>query len=142
MPQEATETPASSTSSASPQTATATLEKRELSARQSPLWNVVLLDDNDHTYEYVIEMLCTLFRKTPEEAFLVARSVDRNGRAICMTTHKELAELKREQITSFGADPIAKNSRGSMGAVIEPAFADDDSKGECENNDSGSSGAR
>ena len=25
--------------------------------KRYPMWNVVLLDDNDHSYEYVIEML-------------------------------------------------------------------------------------
>ena len=34
-----------------------------LQSRSQPLppWNVVLLDDNDHTYEYVVEMLLKLF---------------------------------------------------------------------------------
>jgi ATP-dependent Clp protease adaptor protein ClpS len=30
-------------------------------AELTPLWHVVLLDDNDHTYDYVIEMLVRLF---------------------------------------------------------------------------------
>lgn len=84
------------------------------------LWNVVLLDDAEHTFEYVIRMMQTLFGHTPEAARLLAETVDREGRAVCMTTHKELAELKREQILAFGKDPTAPKCSGSMGAVIEP----------------------
>ena len=47
--------------------------------------------------------------------------VDKAGRAIVNTTTKERAELKQEQIHAYGADPLSKNSKGSMSAVIEPA---------------------
>jgi ATP-dependent Clp protease adaptor protein ClpS len=40
---------------------------------------------------------------------------------IVVTTHKELAELRQEQIQSYGADPRLPESTGSMRAVIEPA---------------------
>jgi ATP-dependent Clp protease adaptor protein ClpS len=86
-----------------------------------PPYNVVLLDDNDHTYEYVIRMLVDLFSHTPEKAFEMARAVDKQGRVIVLTTHKELAELKREQIVSYGPDVLMASSKSSMGAVIEPA---------------------
>jgi len=35
--------------------------KKSNEERQTPLFNVVLLDDDDHSYEYVIEMLQVLF---------------------------------------------------------------------------------
>ena len=35
----------------------------------SPLYRVVLLDDNDHTYDYVIEMLQKIFIFTLDEAY-------------------------------------------------------------------------
>lgn len=90
-------------------------------------WNVVLLDDQEHTYEYVMDMVQRLFGLPLERAFLVARKVDADGRAICMTTHRELAELKVEQIHSFGADVLIAGCKGAMSAIIEPAeFGDDD----------------
>ncbi|MCS6970100.1 MAG: ATP-dependent Clp protease adaptor ClpS, partial [Planctomycetes bacterium] len=82
---------------------------------------VVLLDDDDHTYEYVIEMLVKLFAKTPEDALRHAVEVDTTGRSIVDTTTKERAELKAEQIRSYGPDPRLRRSRGSMAAIIEPA---------------------
>jgi ATP-dependent Clp protease adaptor protein ClpS len=87
---------------------------------REPLYNVVLLDDDDHTYAYVVRMLCTLFGHSVEEAFRMACEVDRDGRVIVDTTHRERAELKRDQIRSFGADPLLRRSRGSMHAVVEP----------------------
>ena len=35
----------------------------------TPLFNVVLLDDDEHTYDYVIEMLGKLFFLGPEAAY-------------------------------------------------------------------------
>lgn len=89
--------------------------------KQPWLWNVVLLDDQDHTYEYVIRMMQTLFAHDSEAAFAVAKTVDKDGRAVCITTHKEHAELKRDQILAFGKDALMPRCKGSMSAVIEPA---------------------
>jgi len=85
-----------------------------------PQWNVVLIDDNEHTYDYVIGMLGKLFGHGLDRAYQLAKEVDSSGRVIVFTTHKERAELKRDQIMAFGADPLMSISRGSMKAVIEP----------------------
>ena len=90
-------------------------------------WNVVLIDDDEHSYEYVIRMMQELFSHSLEKAFKVAQTVDNDGRAVCLTTHKEHAELKRDQILAFGRDKLMAESKGSMTAVIEPAeFGGDD----------------
>ncbi|MBK8915214.1 MAG: ATP-dependent Clp protease adaptor ClpS [Phycisphaerales bacterium] len=91
--------------------------------RLAPLWHVILLDDDDHTYEYVIEMLCALFRVDPRAAYAMACEVDRTGRVIVHTGVLEQAEFKREQIHGFGADPRLARSQGSMSAVLEPVPA-------------------
>jgi ATP-dependent Clp protease adaptor protein ClpS len=66
-------------------------------------------------------MLRRVFGHPEQRGFQLAKVVDKQGRAIVLTTHKELAELKRDQVLSFGADPRIAASRGSMTAVIEPA---------------------
>lgn len=86
-----------------------------------PKFNVILLDDDDHTYAYVIEMLGQLFAYPSQRAYKMASEVDATGRVIVLTTHKELAELKRDQIHAFGRDPRMGHSAGSMSAIIEPA---------------------
>ncbi|HSI36094.1 MAG: ATP-dependent Clp protease adaptor ClpS [Phycisphaerae bacterium] len=88
-----------------------------------PAYHVILLDDNDHTDVYVVEMLHKLFGHAPERGFEMARVVTTAGRVVVHTTHKELAELKRDQICAYGADPRIECSAGSMSAIIEPAQA-------------------
>ena len=91
-------------------------ERKEL-----PPFNVVLLNDDDHTYPYVVEMLHRLFGHSEKLAYQIARTVDNQGRAIVLTTHKERAEFKRDQIRGFGSDPRIASSNCSMAAVVEPA---------------------
>lgn len=86
-----------------------------------PPYNVVLLDDNDHSYEYVIAMLRAIFGYPPEKGFELAKEVDATGRVIVATTNLERAELKRDQIQSFGPDPLIPRCKGSMSATVEPA---------------------
>jgi len=85
------------------------------------LWSVVLLDDDEHTYEYVIRMLHAIFAMPIEKAFRVAEAVDARGRAVLMTTHKEHAELKRDQVHAYGKDALIASCAGSMSAMLEPA---------------------
>ncbi len=94
---------------------------RKPKAKPLPRWHVVLLDDDEHTYEYVIRMLGRLFGHGRERARRLAAEVDLHGRAIVYTTHREVAELKREQVVCFGADVLATDSTGAMRAIIEPA---------------------
>jgi ATP-dependent Clp protease adaptor protein ClpS len=96
-------------------------KKRKRKTRKLPPFNVVLLDDDDHTYEYVIEMLRSIFGHTDEQSFKMAKEVDDTGRVIVFTTHRELAELKRDQIHAWGCDWRLATSAGSMSSVIEPA---------------------
>ncbi len=94
--------------------------QREEKTRQMPMYHVILLNDDDHTYEYVVHMLMTLFGHPVERSFKMAQEVDKTGRVIVDTTTLERAELKRDQIHAFGADPLLARCKGSMSAVIEP----------------------
>jgi ATP-dependent Clp protease adaptor protein ClpS len=87
----------------------------------APLWHVILLDDDDHTYDYVIEMLGKVFGHSPETAYRMACEVDTTGLVIVDTTSRERAELKRDQIHAYGKDWRLERSAGSMSARIEPA---------------------
>ena len=93
----------------------------ESKPRQTPLWQVVLLDDDDHTYDYVIEMLSKLFYMSSREAYRMACEVDGSGRVIVETTVLERAEFKRDQIHTYGRDWRLDYSRGSMHARLRPA---------------------
>jgi len=89
--------------------------------KKQPLYHVILLDDDDHTYEYVIGMLGRLFGYQQEKAYELASQVDNAGRVIVDTTTLERAELKRDQIHAFGRDWRIPRCQGSMTATLEPA---------------------
>ena len=96
---------------------TGTTEKEEF----IPLYHVVLLDDDEHTYDYVIEMLSSIFCHSTETALKHAIEVDTTGRTIVITCELEQAVFGKQQIHSYGADPRMAISKGSMSAVVEPA---------------------
>ncbi|MGH9559611.1 MAG: ATP-dependent Clp protease adaptor ClpS [Bryobacteraceae bacterium] len=89
--------------------------------RLTPMFNVVLLDDDEHTYDYVIEMLSKVFLLSTEAAFRCAVEVDTIGRTVVITCEREQAEFGRDQIQAYGRDPRMPKSKGSMCAIVEPA---------------------
>jgi ATP-dependent Clp protease adaptor protein ClpS len=94
--------------------------KRKKKPKRQPRYNVILWDDQEHTPDYVVAMMQKLFGHPVEKGLQIAQEVDRSGRAIVLTTTKEHAELKRDQIHAFGKDPIVRTCKGSMSASIEP----------------------
>lgn len=84
-----------------------------------PPWHVILHDDDTHTHEYVVEMLGAVLGHSPELALKMAREVHASGRVIVATVHKELAELRQQQIEEFGPDKRVPECRSSMRATIE-----------------------
>ena len=87
----------------------------------APLYQVVLLDDDDHTYDYVIEMLQKIFIFSADQALHHAQEVDAMGRTRLITCELPEAEYARDQIHAYGADWRMERSKGSMSAVVEPA---------------------
>ena len=95
--------------------------KRKGKKHRIPRYHVVLWDSDDHSYEYVQRMLQELFGHSPEECFQLAKKVDTEGQVIVLTTTKEHAELKRDQILAYGKDDTIRGCKGSMHATIESA---------------------
>jgi ATP-dependent Clp protease adaptor protein ClpS len=90
--------------------------------RRQPPYHVILHNDDDHTFEYVITMMQVLFGHPREKGYQIALEVHTSGRAVVLTTSREHAELKCDQIHAFGPDPLSsKDCKGSMSASIEPA---------------------
>jgi ATP-dependent Clp protease adaptor protein ClpS len=104
-------------------TQTAPREKTDPQTRTKtlPPYNVIILNDEEHTFDYVIELLTKLFAHSLQVATELTQRIDRTGRAVVYTTHKEKAELKREQVLTYGPDPRMSISKGPLGCYIEPA---------------------
>jgi ATP-dependent Clp protease adaptor protein ClpS len=101
------------------------VEPEEITAppqtRRLPPYNVVILNDEEHTFHYVIELLTKLFRHPLPKAKELTWRIHTSGRAIVYTTHKELAELKRDQVIAYGPDPRMEISKGPLRCYVEPA---------------------
>lgn len=88
--------------------------------KQQPRYHVILWDDDDHSYDYVIQMMLELFGHEVEKGYEIAKLVDKDGRAVCLTTTMEHAELKRDQIHAYGKDDLISRCQGAMTSTIEP----------------------
>jgi ATP-dependent Clp protease adaptor protein ClpS len=93
----------------------------EQKPKRQPPYHVILWNDEDHSYDYVIVMLMKIFGHPPEKGFQMAEEVDTRGRVIVLTTTREHAELKRDQIHAYGKDDLVAGCKGSMRATIEPS---------------------
>lgn len=86
-----------------------------------PRFHLVLLDDNEHTYAYVIELLGHVLGYGPEKSYALACVVDSEGRAIVETASHDQVTRHQRQIHAYGADPRMPQCAGSMSAVVEEA---------------------
>lgn len=97
--------------------------QRKEQVRRQPPYNVILLNDDDHTFQYVITMLKELFGYPEEKGYQMALEVHTSGRCVVLTTTREHAELKQDQIHAYGPDKwSSRDCKGSMSAVLEPAY--------------------
>lgn len=88
---------------------------------RSKMYKVVLLDDNDHTYDYVIEMLQKVFGFGEAKSYAHAVEVDTQGHTVLIILPLGEAEKKRDAIHSYGPDWRMDRSMGSMAALLEPS---------------------
>ena len=71
---------------------------------QSKLYHVIILNDDEHTFDYVIEMLQAIFSMSYATALAHTMEADSTGSSIVLTTHLEEAKLKRDQVHAYGPD--------------------------------------
>ena len=80
------------------------------------LYKVVLMNDDYSTMEFVVQVLETVFQKSPAEAFRVMIQVHTQGSAIAGVYPWEVAETKVETVTT-----MAKSAGFPLRAVTEEA---------------------
>jgi ATP-dependent Clp protease adaptor protein ClpS len=98
-------------------------EKKPSAARpkKQPPYAVVLLNDDEHTFQYVMETLSKVFGYPLEKCFTLTEQVHHQGRGIVWSGSRELAELKRDQIRSAGPDFYATQKiEFPLGVTVEP----------------------
>ncbi len=61
-------------------------------------YKVLLLNDDYTTMEFVVEVLTTIFRKSPDDAVRIMMSVHKNGMGVAGVYVKSIAEAKAEAV--------------------------------------------
>ena len=79
-------------------------DRSELKTQEPKLFNVILLNDDYTTMEFVLQILETLFQKSPAEAFRIMMHVHRNGRGLAGVYTWEVAETKADQVAALAAE--------------------------------------
>src|SRR5262244_1247932 len=69
--------------------------------RRIPPYHVILLNDDHHSMEFVIDVLSKVLGCSLERAVQLMLEAHTSGRAVIWTGPKEVAELKAEQIRTF-----------------------------------------
>src|SRR6476620_6150285 len=102
-----------------PKTTFAEPEIDEVSDEQrEKLYHVIILNDDEHSFDYVIEMLQAVFGFSYATAAAHTVEADTTGSSIVLTCDLSTAEKKRDQIHAYGPDPRMPNSRGSVTALV------------------------
>jgi ATP-dependent Clp protease adaptor protein ClpS len=83
-----------------------------------PKYNLIVLNDDTHTYGYVAQLLQEVFGVSAERAAVFTRVIDRMGRAVVFTGSLEEVTRKREQILAHGPDTSLPQSAGPLGVEV------------------------
>ncbi|MFL5242920.1 MAG: ATP-dependent Clp protease adaptor ClpS [Gemmataceae bacterium] len=90
--------------------------------RRVPPFNVILENDDHHSFEFVIEVLIKALGYSNERAFQLMHQAHTTGRAVVWTGSKEVAELKVDQIRTFHEVREKDGAKlGPLTCSIEPA---------------------
>ena len=74
--------------------------KAELATKSQPppLYQVIMLNDDFTTMEFVVQVLTTVFRKTAPEAERIMLTIHYQGRGICGVYPKDIAATRIQQV--------------------------------------------
>jgi ATP-dependent Clp protease adaptor protein ClpS len=97
-------------------------QREEAATRRVPPYNVILENDDYHSFEFVVEVLCKSLGYTVERAYQYTLQAHTTGRAVVWTGPREVAELKAEQIRTFHEVRAGDAAQlGPLACTIEPA---------------------
>jgi len=86
---------------AKPKSARKTVPKKK-PPQQLPPWKVLLHNDDKSEFVFVIETIVQLTPLNEQEAVVRTKEAHETGVALLLTTHKERAELYKDQFESKG----------------------------------------
>jgi ATP-dependent Clp protease adaptor protein ClpS len=96
--------------------------REETRTRRLPPFHVVLANDDDHSFNFVVDVLRKVLGCPLERALQLTLEAHTSGRSVIWTGPKEVAELKAEQVQTFHEvrEPVSRDL-GPLTCTIEPA---------------------
>jgi ATP-dependent Clp protease adaptor protein ClpS len=82
------------------QTDGAVKERAQEKTKEPALFNVILLNDDYTPMPFVVDILETIFQKSPAEAYRIMMQVHLNGRGVAGIYPWEVAETKADTVVS------------------------------------------
>lgn len=86
------------------QTGGAVKERVQDQTKEPSLYGVVLLNDDYTPMQFVVDILESLFQKSPAEAYRIMMKVHREGRGLAGVYPWEVAETKVDSVVSAARD--------------------------------------
>ena len=91
-------------------------ERVEIKRQEPTLYMVVLLNDDYTPMAFVVDVLESLFQKSPAEAYRIMMQVHLNGRGVAGVYPWEIAETKADKVAS-----LARENGFPLKATVEEA---------------------
>ena len=91
----------------------ATLPKPRV--KEPPLYEILLLNDDYTTMDFVVEILETVFNKAPAEAYRIMMAVHHQGQGLCGVYPFDVAETKVATVVD-----LARDNGFPLRAAMEP----------------------
>ena len=91
-------------------------ERTDTREKEPTLYQVVLLNDDYSTMDFVIQVLETVFQKSPAEAYRIMMEVHVSGRGIAGVYPFEIAETKANKVGQ-----LAQEAGFPLRAIVEEA---------------------
>lgn len=79
-------------------------ERTDTREQEPTLFQVVLINDDYSTMDFVIQVLEEVFQKSPAEAYRIMMQVHVNGRGVAGVYPYEIAETKADKVASMAND--------------------------------------
>jgi ATP-dependent Clp protease adaptor protein ClpS len=80
---------------------TLTKNKNEVKLKEPSLYNIVFHNDDFTPFEFVIEILVSIYGKTIEEAVHLATTIHTNTKGVVATYIKSVADMKVLETNNF-----------------------------------------
>jgi ATP-dependent Clp protease adaptor protein ClpS len=97
------------------QTGEEVLEKTRQETKKPELFKVLLLNDDYTTMDFVVEILESVFNKSPAEAYRIMMAVHTQGQGLCGVYPYEVAETKVATVVE-----LARTNGFPLRAAMEP----------------------